>query len=149
MTPAELDRVAQIAAASFTAPWPREVFAGELERDWAHIDVLWERATDGTRLVTAYCNYWLVHDEVHLLSIAVAPDRRRRGLAVRLMEHLLEFARRHSGRYVTLEVRRSNEAAIELYRAFGFEAVGYRPRYYAEDKEDAVLMTLDLRQGGG
>ena len=61
-----------------------------------------------------------------------------------LMGHLLAFARERDCRYVTLEVRKSNHAAQSLYRAHGFEAVGLRPRYYAEDGEDAVVMTLDL-----
>jgi len=144
MRSADLDEVMEIAAASFPSPWPRKVFAEELDREWAHIDVLRERAADGASHVVGFCNYWLVHDEVHLLNIAVAPDQRRRGLALRMMDHLVEFCRRHECRYVTLEVRRSNEAAIELYRSCGFEAVGLRPRYYADDNEDAVLMTLDL-----
>lgn len=144
MREADLDEVVAIAAASFTAPWSRKVFAEELEREWARIDVLRERSADGSSHVVGFCNYWLVHDEIHLLNIAVAPKQRRRGLGLRMMERLLEFAKRHDCRYITLEVRRSNEAAIELYRSCGFEAVGYRPRYYTEDDEDAVLMTLEL-----
>jgi ribosomal-protein-alanine N-acetyltransferase len=57
---------------------------------------------------------------------------------------LIDFARRRRCRYVTLEVRRSNAAAIELYRRLGFEAVGVRPKYYVEDNEDAVVMLLEL-----
>ncbi len=146
MQEADLDEVVSIAAASFTAPWSRKVFAEELEREWARIDVLRERSADGSSQVVGFCNYWLVHDEVHLLNIAVAPAQRRRGLGLRLMERLLAFAKRHDCRYITLEVRRSNESAIELYRFCGFAAVGYRPRYYTEDNEDAVLMTLDLSE---
>lgn len=141
---ADLDEVMVIAEASFATPWPRKVFAEELEREWAYIDVLRERREDGSSHVVGFCNYWLVHDEVHLLNVAVSPERRRRGVALRMMEHLLAFARKHACRYITLEVRRSNVAAIELYRSVGFEAVGLRPRYYAEDHEDAVLMTLEL-----
>ena len=94
--------------------------------------------------MVAFCNYWLVRDEVHLLNIATHPDRRRRGYARFLMEHLLGFARRHKCRYITLEVRRSNEAALGLYRAYGFEPVGVRPNYYIEDREDAIVMLLEL-----
>ena len=105
----------------------------------AHVDVL--------RLheeVVGFCNYWLVHDEVHLLNIAIAPARRRQGLARRLMDELLDFARRHECTTVILEVRKSNRAAIELYHSYGFEAVGLRPRYYVEDREDALVMSLSL-----
>ncbi len=57
---------------------------------------------------------------------------------------MLAYADRNDSRYVTLEVRKSNQAAIDLYASYGFEAVGLRPRYYVEDREDALVMTLEL-----
>ena len=58
--------------------------------------------------------------------------------------HIIEVGRSRKCRFVTLEVRRSNAAAVRLYRRFGFRAVGVRPNYYAEDQEDAIVMLLDL-----
>ena len=110
----------------------------ELEREWAYLEVLRERQKDGRSRVVAFCNYWLVRDEVHLLNIATHPDRRRNGHARALMSHVVDFAARHRCRYVTLEVRRSNQGAIDLYRQFAFQAVGIRPKYYVEDQEDAL-----------
>jgi ribosomal-protein-alanine N-acetyltransferase len=140
----DLPEVSVIEAHSFRAPWPDQIFTEELEREWAHLDVVRERDDTGKSRVIAFTNYWLVRDEVHLLNIAVHPDRRRHGFARQLMDHLLAFARRHECRYITLEVRRSNVGAIDLYKHYGFEAVGLRPKYYAEDGEDAIVMTLEL-----
>jgi ribosomal-protein-alanine N-acetyltransferase len=144
MQRADLEEVLEIEHHAFRSPWSRQIFLEELEREWAYLDVLRERQRDGASLVVAFCNHWLVRDEVHLLNIATHPDHRRRGHARALMGHLVDFASRHRCRYVTLEVRRSNQGAIDLYRQFGFQAVGIRPKYYVEDQEDAVVMLLEL-----
>jgi ribosomal-protein-alanine N-acetyltransferase len=140
----DLDQVLAIENRAFRSPWTKQIFREELSRDWAYLEVVRERVPSGGSEVVAFCNYWLVRDEVHLLNIATHPDRRRRGYARFLMEHLLDFARRHKCRYITLEVRRSNEAALALYGRYGFEAVGVRPNYYVEDREDAIVMLLEL-----
>ena len=139
MTPADLDEVDAIERHSFKNPWPARVFLEELERAWARVDVA--RAEDG---VVGFCNYWLVKDEVHLLAIATHPDRRRGGIGARLLEHLLAKARSTQSALVTLEVRKSNRPAIALYERYGFVPVGVRRGYYAEDGEDALVMTLEL-----
>lgn len=144
----DLDQVMEIEHASFRAPWSRQVFAEELQRDWAYVDVVHDparpREPGGKARVVAFANYWLVRDEVHLLNVAVHPDHRRRGHARRLLAHIVDFAKRHRCRYVTLEVRRSNEGAIDLYKEFDFRPVGIRPNYYVEDNEDAIVMLLEL-----
>jgi ribosomal-protein-alanine N-acetyltransferase len=112
----------------------------ELQRDWAHLDVVRERGGG----VIAFINHWLVRDEVHILNLATHPEARRHQHGERLMRHVIEFARAHRCRVITLEVRRSNYSAIHLYRRFGFRPVGVRPNYYVEDGEDAIVMLLDL-----
>ena len=144
MQRADLEEVLEIERHAFRSPWSRQIFTEELDREWAYLEVLRERQRDGRSLVVAFCNYWLVRDEVHLLNVATHPDHRRHGHARVLMAHVVDFARRHRCRYVTLEVRRSNQGAIDLYREFDFQAVGIRPRYYVEDQEDAVVMLLEL-----
>ena len=136
----DLEEVMAIEHLSFKSPWSRRVFLEELERDWAHLDVVRER----DRGVVAFVNHWLVRDEVHILNLATHPDARRQGHAARLMRHVIEFARAHRCRFLTLEVRRSNHAAIKLYRSFGLRPVGIRPNYYVEDQEDAIVMLLEL-----
>jgi ribosomal-protein-alanine N-acetyltransferase len=136
----DLDAIMEIERLSFKAPWSRRVFLEELEREWAHILVVKER---GGRIV-AFCNYWLVRDEVHILNLATHPEARRQGHAERLLRTVIDFARSHGCRFVTLEVRRSNYGAIRLYRSFSFRPVGIRPNYYVEDGEDAIVMLLEL-----
>jgi [ribosomal protein S18]-alanine N-acetyltransferase len=138
MKAADLDTVMEIERVSFRSPWSRQVFLEELTRDWAHVDVVRDAVTDD---VVAFANYWLVADEVHVLNLATHPQG---GHASRMMAHMIDFARRELCRYVTLEVRRSNAAALRLYRRFAFRAIGVRPNYYAEDQEDAIVMLLDL-----
>jgi ribosomal-protein-alanine N-acetyltransferase len=141
MKAADLDAVMEIERVSFRSPWSRQVFLEELARDWAHVDIV--REVD-TGAVLGFANYWLVADEVHVLNLATHPQARRAGHASQMMAHMVDFARRELCRYVTLEVRRSNAAALRLYRRFAFRAIGVRPNYYAEDQEDAIVMLLDL-----
>jgi ribosomal-protein-alanine N-acetyltransferase len=152
MRESDLDAVMQIEQLSFRLPWSRQVFMEELGRPWAFLDVVRspgdrdqprQRPRVRSRVV-AFCNYWRVADEVHILKVAVHPEARRLGFGSRLLSHILDFSRRASARLVTLEVRRSNDAAQRLYRRFGFRTVGLRPNYYADDNEDALVMLLDL-----
>jgi len=139
MTAAHLDAVDEIERHSFKNPWPPQVFAEELTREWARVDVALDRGR-----VVGFVDYWIVQDEIHLLAIASHPDARRRGIGKLLLDHLLARAREEQAVLVTLEVRRSNVPAIAMYERAGFATVGVRPRYYAEDNEDALVMTLDL-----
>lgn len=141
-TEADLDAVMEIERLSFPVPWAEAAFADELTRPWARLEIL--RHADSGRVV-AFCNYWLVADELHLLNIAVHPDERRRGHGARLLRHIIDEAGRGKARVVSLEVRISNHAAAELYRKFGFREVGVRPKYYANNGEDALLLDLELR----
>ena len=77
----------------------------------------------------------------HLMNVAVAPERRRRGVATRLIARLIEEG---GGKLpFTLEVRVSNRAAISMYEGIGFRSAGVRPRYYQDNGEDALIMWLD------
>jgi ribosomal-protein-alanine N-acetyltransferase len=138
----DLDALMEIERRASRSPWSRQIFVEELEREWAYVDFVRERA--GGRMC-AFINYWLVNDEVHILNIATHPDERRAGHASRLLEHVVAFAHRHRCRWVTLEVRRTNQPAIRLYKKYGFRPVGIRPNYYVEDREDAIVMVLELR----
>jgi ribosomal-protein-alanine N-acetyltransferase len=141
MRESDLDEVMAIELASFRSPWSRPVFIEELARPWAFLDVV--RAPNQGN-VLAFCNYWRVADEVHLLKVATHPEARGLGLGARLLGHTIDFAQQHGCRLVTLEVRRSNDTAQRLYRRFGFKSVGVRPNYYADDNEDAVVMIREL-----
>lgn len=140
-TEADLDTVEEIERLCFPTPWVRAAFADELDRPWAHLELLCEAIT-GRAL--GFCNYWVVADELHVLNVAVRPDQRRRGHAERLLDHMLAVARAAGVRVLSLEVRVSNAAAVALYRKRGFREIGRRPKYYADNGEDALLMDLEL-----
>lgn len=141
MRSGDLDRVMEIEVASSPSPWSRNVFAEELARDFAHVLVVREVA-DGPAL--GFLNFWAVADEIHVLNLATDPHHRRRGLASSLLSHVIVRAKRDEARVLTLEVRRSNQAAQSLYRRFGFRAIGVRAGYYADNQEDALVMLLDV-----
>ncbi|HEX2657485.1 MAG TPA: ribosomal protein S18-alanine N-acetyltransferase [Polyangia bacterium] len=136
----DIDAVLAIERECLRPTWTREAILEELGRDWARLDVV----RDGAGAVVAFANYWLVADEVHLLNIATLPAHRRHGHGTRLLAHMIEVAQALPCRVITLEVRRSNEAAQRLYQRFAFRSVGVRPYYYTDDQEDAVVMVLEL-----
>lgn len=127
-----------------------ETLSMELARSWSRLLLVENtgQATSETadEAPVAYLHYWLVVDEVQVINVATHPAHRRRGHARLLLEELMRDARARGAVSATLEVRASNEPAIELYRAFGFESVGVRKRYY-DDGEDAVLMSARLAGG--
>ena len=82
-------------------------------------------------------------DAWHVMNVAVAPDDRRGGIAVSLLERLFELTANDARRGYTLEVRVSNEGAIALYERLGFVARGVRRGYYTDNREDALIMWRD------
>ncbi len=142
MEPTDLDRVMEVEGHAFAHPWSRELVRRELDHDWSTI-LLAHEDRDGGALL-GFVIFWVVHDEVHVLNVAVDPPVRRRGVARTLLAELLDRARAGGCALATLEVRRSNQGAIGLYAALGFRQVGVRPKYYADENEDALIMTLEL-----
>jgi ribosomal-protein-alanine N-acetyltransferase len=98
--------------------------------------------------VVGYTVSWFLRDEVHLLNIAVAREHQGRGYARRMLVWLIGEAERCGRGTITLEVRESNVAARSLYEAQGFVVTGRRQNYYHDNREDAVVMTLRLREDG-
>jgi ribosomal-protein-alanine N-acetyltransferase len=141
MRPGDLDAVYRIAEGAFPIPWPRHELERELERPWASIRVL--RPASG-QPIAAFANYWHLGSELQIMNLATAPRVRRRGYARALLNDVLQAARRVGARTVSLEVRPSNEPAIALYRAAGFQAVGRRPGYYSDNGEDALILRFEL-----
>lgn len=92
--------------------------------------------------IVAYGGVWLVIDEAHVTTLAVAESARRQGFGKRLMIELLSRAREAGMTCSTLEVRVGNEAALGLYENLGYERVAVRRRYYPDNQEDAVVMWL-------
>ncbi len=148
MALADLPAVMAIEHQAFSNPWSLEMVKKELVQDWSTV-LLGEEATPAGWQLRAFAIFWLVADEVHVLNVATDGAVRRRGFGRRIMEAVIETGRRQKCRQAFLEVRRSNVAAQGLYRALGFRAVGMRPSYYQDDREDAVIMAMDLFPSDG
>ena len=150
MRPDDLEEVMVIEREAFRHPWSLELFRRELEHDWSTILVGVEPLTSapgkGSERIVAFLIYWLVHDEVHILNVAVAPEHRRKGIARILMAECEKRAHQANAALMTLEVRRSNQAALDLYREFDYRAVGVRPNYYVDEGEDAIVMVKELKR---
>jgi len=126
----------------------REARHGGSARLWRRLAALalFERAVESPKPpdddhVAGVIGVWFVLDECHLVIIATQLEERRRGAGELMLMGVVEVALARGSRVVTLEVRASNEAARSLYRKYGFEDAGLRKRYYADNKEDAVIMT--------
>ena len=138
MTLDDLDAVLAIEHEAFVTPWSRQSFVDELTRNKCARYLVIEQ--DGE--VAGYGGVWFVVDEAHVTNIAIARRFRGKGLGTRLIEDMLQLAADSGMAFMTLEVRRSNHAAIALYSGLGFRQAGVRPGYYTAPKEDALLLTL-------
>ncbi|HET7027681.1 MAG TPA: ribosomal protein S18-alanine N-acetyltransferase [Candidatus Limnocylindrales bacterium] len=139
MTVADLPEVQAIERASFTTPWPPNAYRTELETNrLAHYVVA---RAEGR--VVGFAGVWLMVDEAHITTFAVAPGWRRRRIGERMLIAVLDLAIGRRATDATLEVRLSNLAARRLYEKYGFRPVGLRPRYYSDDNEDALIMTTE------
>jgi ribosomal-protein-alanine N-acetyltransferase len=133
----DLPAVISIERRSFPTPWSLAMFVLELSKPSG----ICLAAIDGDELLgylvcSRYDQVW------HLMNVAVTPERRRMGIASRLISQLLEETEER-GLPVTLEVRVSNREAIAMYEGLGFRSAGVRPRYYQDNGEDALIMWLE------
>ena len=135
---ADLDAIDVIEQRAYPTPWSRAMFASELAKPTS----ICLGAFEGAELVGYIVNSRYV-DAWHVMNVAVDPDRRRRGIATQLLEHLFELTQGDERRGYTLEVRISNDAAIRLYERLGFEPRGLRRGYYTDNREDALIMWRD------
>lgn len=142
MTLDDLPEVLEIDRLSFALPWPERSYRFELSENSSSTLLVATRQEAGQTSLAGYVGYWLVVDEVHISTLAVHPRFRRQGIGSQLLAAALERAVRQGADFATLEVRVSNQAAIDLYHRFGFHVVGRRAKYYRDNDEDALLMTL-------
>ncbi len=144
MTLDDLEEVQEIDRQSFPRPWPEDAFRYELTTNrnsscWVaeYLDPQKGPGLAGSIVI------WQVVDEAHIATLAVREAFRGLGIGRRLLARALLECVQQGAKTAMLEVRASNTAAHNLYRQFGFEAVGLRPGYYQDNKEDAILMTLE------
>ncbi|WP_373897971.1 ribosomal protein S18-alanine N-acetyltransferase [Haloimpatiens sp. FM7315] len=129
-----IDEVLKINALSFPDPWHKNSFEKELKNNFAHYIIALNE-----NVLVGYAGIWIIVDEAHIISIAVHPEYRGAGISNKLMSKLIEICIENKVPNITLEVRKSNIKAQNLYRKFGFLEEGQRKKYYS-DGEDALIM---------
>jgi ribosomal-protein-alanine N-acetyltransferase len=134
-----LDELYHIELNSFKTPWTKSQFEEEISNKLAKYFCL---KIDG--IIVGYIGMWQILDEGHITNVAVLESHRKKGYGEKLIRKLIEYAKKNELIFLTLEVRITNEAAINLYQKCGFTTVGIRKNYY-ENSIDAMLMTLELR----
>jgi ribosomal-protein-alanine N-acetyltransferase len=136
-TAEELTAVAELQRRSFANAWGAEAIRWELDNsDVARMYAARNAAGD----VVAYCACWIVFDELHINSIAIEDEWRRRGVARSLLTDVFRDAFGAGARMATLEVRQSNAAARHLYEHLGFAVEGVRRNYYQDPREDGLIL---------
>lgn len=136
----DLNSIEDIERSSYPTPWSRSMFAGELAKPSSICLGAIDSERDelvGYLIISRYVDAW------HVMNVAVAPERRRQGIASALLQRLLELTKDDPLRGYTLEVRVSNAGAIALYERFGFRQKGLRRGYYTDNREDALIMWRD------
>jgi len=135
----DVPAVVELDKLSFSLPWPERSFRYELTDNDASRS--WVVEADGK--VVAMLVGWLLVDEVHIATLATHPGYRRQGIARKLLAHALRYVHGEGAETSFLEVRAGNIAAQEMYRKFGYQVSGRRKRFYKDNDEDAILMTLE------
>jgi ribosomal-protein-alanine N-acetyltransferase len=145
MTAEDIPRVHEIDALSFTLPWPEKSYLFELNENPSTLAMVVELVgKEAGRLVIGMAIVWVVVDEAHIATIAIHPDFRGRGYGKRLLGACLRQVIQRGARLATLEVRVNNLLAQQMYLSFGFAIAGRRLRYYKDNNEDAIIMTLQM-----
>lgn len=138
----DLDRIMEIEKDCFTTPWSRESFLLEITENMLAKYIVAE--IDG--IVAGYGGIWMIIGEGHITNIAVESKYRRMGVGKKILEGLIKLSKRMFVTSMTLEVRESNYVAQSLYEQYGFKKHGRRPKYYADDGEDAIVMWKNLEE---
>ena len=136
MNEAHLFEVAQLEKACFALPWTFESLYKVL---YNPLSVLYVAVFE--KDVVGYISMQHIIDEGYIANLAVLPDYRRKGIARALLLKLVDYANKQNLVFLTLEVRKSNSAAIDLYKSLGFANEGERKGFYDHPKEDAFIMT--------
>ena len=138
-----LDEVAELERICFSTPWSRNMLAEELDNMLSAFLV----ALDDRDRVVGYAGVQVILDEGYITNIAVRPECRRQGIAAKLLQVFMDFAKANQLSFLTLEVRASIYDAIALYGSRGFRSMGRRKNYYEHPREDALIMTREFTNG--
>ncbi len=146
MREGDLAAVLAIEAVSFSNPWSGQTFRGEIQNTSISYPLV--AVETASRKVVGYIIYWQIREDVQINNVAVHPDFRGRGVGEAALRAVLDRVREAGASLVTLEVRSSNTAALNLYRKLGFQALGRRKNYYTNPDEDAEVLGLQIGEAG-
>ena len=137
MEPSDVNDVVKLEELSYGAHhWSKESFYNELENNLAH----YYCAVTEDKKLAGYAGCWHIFEEAHITTLSVHPDYRQRGIAQQLLFAIIDDCYKNKIKYITLEVRESNIAAISLYEKNGFKSIGTRKGYYQDNNENALIM---------
>ena len=137
MTHDDIDNILQIEELCYGAHhWSRESFLTELSNKISSYRCI----LNSDKKCVGYIGMWKIVDEAHITNLSVHPDWRNKKLAHKLLLATIDECYKEKIKYITLEVRVSNEKAIGLYEKFGFKSLGLRKKYYQDNNEDALIM---------
>lgn len=140
MVEQDIPSVVAIEEEAFATPWTVEIFEHEMNGNaYAHYIVAVEEEE-----VIGHCGMWIVLDECHITNVAVRKRLRGHGIGEKLMFEAIELCKEMNVKLMTLEVRMSNHTAQNLYRKLGFQDGGIRKNYYTDDRENALVMWVEL-----
>jgi ribosomal-protein-alanine N-acetyltransferase len=154
MREADVNTVQEIEREIFATPWPRNAYYRELaSRASAHYVVLRHEGMDEVpshfRLpdldptLVGYGGMWRMYDEAHVTTIGVRRDLQHNGYGRILFAGLVQASYDMGAKWITLEVRTTNDNAMRMYEGFGFKVIGRRKGYYTDNGEDAIVMWSD------
>jgi ribosomal-protein-alanine N-acetyltransferase len=143
MREADVPTIQEIERHIFSTPWPRNAYYRELaSRNSAYYIVL-RRETAGDPEIVGYGGMWRMYDEAHVTTIGVRQDLQHHGYGRILFAGLVQAAYDMGAKWITLEVRASNDNAMRMYETYGFKVIGRRKGYYTDNGEDAIVMWSD------
>jgi ribosomal-protein-alanine N-acetyltransferase len=137
----DVPQVTEIDREAFPTLWPPANYQRELKNGLAHYIVAADE--EAGQYIIGFAGLWMLADEAHTTNIAVREKHRRQGIGEALLIGIIELAIKLEARLITLEVRASNADAQKLYAKYGFVRVGRRRGYYTDNREDAVLMSIE------
>lgn len=134
----DVETVADLDTKCFPTPWTAAAYYTEVNNPSAYYVV-----AKSVGEIVGYAGMWMIMDEAHITTIGVDPRFRGRKIGERVLVHMLDEAIHRGGRRATLEVRRNNSVAQQLYAKYHFHTVAIRKGYYANNNEDALVMWID------
>lgn len=140
MSVEDIDDVLIVEHQCFSTPWSRESFINELTQNKIAIYMV----AKCNKTIVGYAGMWKVFQEGHITNIAVSPEYQRKKIGSCLIQQLMKVAKINDITRMTLEVGETNIAAQNLYSKHGFYSAGIRKDYYADRRENAIIMWLEI-----